>query len=82
MAVRSDISDMFRKKEDGEAIKATSENYGSIFMCMPCYTAVSNRADEISVRYYNDAIAQMRAMEARLQAEISSLRVSMSFANR
>jgi len=82
MAVRSDISDMFRKKEDGEAIKATSSNYGSIFMCMPCYTAVSNRADEISVRYYNDAIAQMRAMEARLQAEISSLRVSMSFANR
>ena len=76
MAVRSDITDMFRKKEENEALKASSQNYTSIFMCMPCYTAVSNRADEIAVTYYNDAIAQMRAMEARLRAEIASVRLS------
>ena len=79
MAVRSEISDMFRKKEENEALRASSQNFSSIFMCMPCYTALSNRADDIAVGYYNDAIAQMRAMEARLQAQISSLSMRMSF---
>ena len=82
MAVRSNITDMFRKKEEEEAIRSTDSGFSTIYMCMPCYSAVSNRADEISRAYYDDAIAQMRAMEARLQAEISSLRLSMSYSNR
>ena len=34
---------------------------------------MSNRADEISYGYHQKAMAEMRAMEARLQAEINSL---------
>lgn len=51
-----------------------------IYICRACYTAVSNRSDEISKRYYNQAIQQMQAMEARLQAEIAALQSQIAFA--
>ncbi len=79
MAVRSEFTDMFRNKEENEAVKSSGDNYSDIFMCLPCYSALSNRANEIAVSYYNDAMSQMRAMEARLQAEIAAVRMSASF---
>ena len=44
-----------------------------IYVCRACYSAVSNRSDEISRGYYNSAIDEMRNMESRIQAEIASL---------
>ena len=51
-----------------------------IYICRACYSAVSNRSDEISRAYYNEAIKEMRAMEARLQAEIAALQSQIAFA--
>ena len=41
---------------------------------------MSNRSDEISQQYYNQAMQQMQAMEARLQAEIAALESQIAFA--
>lgn len=51
-----------------------------IYICRACYSAVSNRSDEISQQYYNQAMQQMQAMEARLQAEIAALESQIAFA--
>ncbi len=82
MAVRSEISDMFRGKEESEAIRSTDENFNTLYMCMPCYTAISNISDEISRKYYEAAIAEIRATEARIMAEIAALRMANISYNR
>ena len=41
---------------------------------------MSNRSDEISREYYNQAVQEMRAMEARLQAQIAALQSQIAFA--
>ena len=51
-----------------------------IYICRACYTAISNRSDEISREYYDQAIREMRAMEARLQAQIAGLQSQIAFA--
>ena len=51
-------------------------------MCKPCFTAISNRSDEISRGYYDRTMAEMTAMEARLMAEIRSVRASIAMASR
>lgn len=51
-----------------------------IYICRACYTAISNRSDEISKAYYDQAMQQMAAMEARLQAQIAALQSQISFA--
>ncbi|MBO4503049.1 MAG: hypothetical protein J5707_05320 [Candidatus Methanomethylophilus sp.] len=77
-AVRADIEPVFRKMSDGDVVKPLSDDAESIYICVPCYTAISNRSDEISREYYEMAMREMRAMEARLEAEISSIRISAS----
>ncbi|MDO5853201.1 MAG: hypothetical protein Q4Q62_03940 [Thermoplasmata archaeon] len=51
-----------------------------IYICRACYSAISNRSDEISKRYYQQTMQQMQAMEARLQAEIAALQSQIAFA--
>lgn len=51
-----------------------------IYICRACYTAISNRSDEIAQSYYQDAMQHMQAMEARLQAEIVALQSQIAFA--
>ncbi len=58
----------------------TREDPKHIYICRACYTAISNRSDEISKGYYDQAVMQMQAMEARLQAEIAALQSQISFA--
>ncbi len=82
MAMRADIEPVFQKMTDNDVVKPISDDSRSVYVCMPCYTAISNRSDEVSRVYYERALADMRAMEARLQAEISSLRFSMSMNRR
>ena len=53
---------------------------GHIYICRACYSAVSNRSDEISREYYNQAVQEMRAMEMRLQAQIAALQSQIAFA--
>lgn len=79
MAVRSTISEMFRNRESSDVIRTADDDFRSIYICMPCYTAVSNRSDEISKGYYDQAISEMRAMEARLEMEIASIRTELTF---
>lgn len=73
MSIRSNITPMFREREN-DLIRTADEDFGSIYVCMPCYSAISNRADDISRDYFSQAMAEMRAMEARLQAQISAVR--------
>lgn len=82
MAMPADIEPVFQKMTDGDVVKPISDDCRDVYVCMPCYTAISNRSDEVSRVYYERAMADMRAMEARLQAEIASLRFSMSMSRR
>lgn len=82
IAVPSPVEGAFRKADEGKMIKSCSEDSKSIYMCMPCYNAISNRADQISQKYYDQSIQQMRAMEARLEAEIQSVRSSIIMVRR
>ncbi|MCL1979152.1 MAG: hypothetical protein FWG60_03230 [Methanomassiliicoccaceae archaeon] len=78
LAMPSDISPFMRKSDD-EILKSAPSDYNSIYVCKPCYSAISKRSDEIARQYHERAMQEMRAMEARLEAEIRSLstRISM-----
>ena len=67
-------------KGDKPAARSKPGDFKHIYICRACYSAVSNRSDEISRGYYEQAIVEMRAMEARLQAEIAALQSQISFA--
>jgi hypothetical protein len=69
----SEISPMLLKSGEGEPIKSDSDDHNSIYACRACYRGISIRADEIAKVYYNQAMGEMRAMEARLNAEIAAL---------
>ncbi len=69
----SEISPMLLKSGEGEPIKSDSDDHNSIYACRACYRGISIRADEIAKVYYNQAMEEMRAMEARLNAEIAAL---------
>lgn len=75
----ADVSPALDKDDNGVA-KSKPEGSTQIYICRACYSAVSNRSDEISQDYYNRAMAEMRAMEARLQTEIAALQTQISFA--
>lgn len=65
------------KASSAAASRADSQH---IYICRACYTAVSNRSDEISRTYYQQTMQHMQAMEARLQAEIAALQTQIAFA--
>ncbi|MDR3206518.1 MAG: hypothetical protein LBT41_05465 [Candidatus Methanoplasma sp.] len=73
LAMSSDITPFMRATND-DLLKSAPDSFQSIYVCRPCYTAISRKSDEIAKGYHNIAIAEMRAMEARLQAEIASVR--------
>jgi hypothetical protein len=45
----------------------------SIYVCRACYLAISKRADAIAKQYHDVAMAEMRAMEARLNQRINAV---------
>lgn len=67
-------------KDKTDAAAASREDVKHIYICRACYTAISNRSDEISKSYYDAAMREMAAMEARLQAEIAALQSQVAFA--
>jgi len=77
LAMSSDISPFMRKSDD-DILKSAPVDYNSVYVCRPCYTAISRRSDEIARQYHERAMQEMRAMEARLQAQISSMRAAMA----
>lgn len=82
VAQNATVSQMFVKGEkSGEVLPfAEGSDNGSptqIYICMPCFTAISNRANQISIGYYNEAMKNLRETEARLQRQIDALSVSV-----
>ena len=75
----ADVSPALDDKDKPTA-RSRPEDYEHIYICRACYSAVSNRSDEISREYYNQAVQEMRAMEARLQAQIAALQSQIAFA--
>ncbi|MDR3282832.1 MAG: hypothetical protein LBS92_04385 [Candidatus Methanoplasma sp.] len=73
LAMSSDITPFMRATND-DLLKSAPDSFQSIYVCRPCYTAISRKSDEIAKGYHDKAMAEMRAMEARLQAEIASIR--------
>ncbi len=65
-----------------KAAKSKPEDSKHIYICRACYSAVSNRSDEIAKGYHVQAMQEMRAMEARLQAQIAALQSQIAFARR
>ncbi|MCQ2070434.1 MAG: hypothetical protein MJZ68_04835 [archaeon] len=74
MAMRSTINPVFRTSTENDIIKPISDDCNSVYVCVPCYTAISNRSDDISRAYYDESIRQLRATERELRAEIESVR--------
>lgn len=72
LAMSSDITPYMRPSDE-DVLRSAPSDYNSVYVCRPCYTSISRRSDEISKQYYDKAMAEMRAMEARLQAEIASI---------
>lgn len=75
----ADISPALDDSPD-KAVKSMDPSGAHIYICRACYTAVSNRADDIAKGYHDVAMREMRAMEARLQAEIAALQSQITFA--
>ena len=76
LAMPSDISPFMRKCDD-DILKSSPADFNSIYVCRPCYSSISKRSDEIAKQYHERAMQEMRAMEARLQAQISSMNATM-----
>jgi hypothetical protein len=72
LAMSSEITPFMRKSDD-DILQSTPSDYNSVYVCKPCYTSISRRSDEIARQYHEAAMQEMRAMEARLRAEISSM---------
>ncbi|MCL2509507.1 MAG: hypothetical protein FWF07_00305 [Methanomassiliicoccaceae archaeon] len=81
VAMSSDISPFMRKSDD-DILKSAPADYNSIYVCRPCYSSISRRADDIAKQYHERAMQEMRAMEARLQAQINNLSTTMSLLRR
>jgi tetratricopeptide (TPR) repeat protein len=77
LAMSSEISPFMRKSDD-DILQSAPTDYNSVYVCRPCYTSISRRSDEIAKKYHDVAMQEMRAMEARLRAEISSMYSMMS----
>ena len=75
-AMSSDISPCLRTG-DG-ILKSADEKFQNIYVCRACYSSISRRADAISQYYYGKSQEDMRAMEARLQAEIAALQTEIT----
>lgn len=74
----ADVSPALDKDSNGAA-KSKPADFDHIYICRACYSAVSNRSDEISRQYYDQAIRDLRATEARLQAQIAALETQIAF---
>lgn len=72
----SDVSPALDK--DSSANRTSPMDGEHIYICRACYSAVSKRADEISKGYYDMAIDELRAVEARLDSRIDSLESQIS----
>lgn len=75
----ADVSSALEEGNAGAA-KSSPEDSRHIYICRACYSAVSNRADEISKEYYDHAMNELRATEARLMAAIAALETQIAFA--
>ena len=68
----SEVTPLMRSGGKDDILESAPSNYDSVYVCRPCYTAISKKSDEIASRYHQAAMSEMRAMEARLRAEIQS----------
>jgi len=67
----SEMTPLMRSTGD-DILQSAPSDYDSVYVCRPCYTAISKKSDEIAARYHQAAMSEMRAMESRLRAEIQS----------
>jgi hypothetical protein len=78
-AAPADISPALAKESQDEGTnKNRAPDNKHIYICRACYSGMSNRADEIALGYHQRAMAELRATEARLQAEIAALQREIS----
>ncbi|MDR2698308.1 MAG: hypothetical protein LBB30_01350 [Candidatus Methanoplasma sp.] len=77
LTMSSDVSPFMRKEKD-DILQSAPADYSSVYVWRPCYSSISRRSDEIARQYHDRAMQEMRAMEARLQAEIRSMYTTMS----
>jgi hypothetical protein len=74
----SDISPQLKKKDADNPLPSADDEYTSIYVCRACYSAISRRADTIAKHYHEISMNEMRAMDARIQAEIIALQAQIS----
>ena len=75
MPVVADISPMVRSSGE-DMVKTMSDDHRCIYMCKPCYSSMSTRAEEISQMYYQMAMREIRRIEMEMEAKITAMRGS------
>ena len=77
ITMSSEITPFMRTEQD-DIQKSAPENFESVYVCRPCYSAISRRADVISKQYFDRGMQELRNTEARLQMEIAEVRAYAS----
>lgn len=77
-SVPADVSPSL--KDSASSAADSRKDSEHIFICRACFTAISNRSDEISRKYYDQTMKEMRAMEERLRAQIAAVESQVAFA--
>ncbi|UAL07664.1 MAG: hypothetical protein KRP56_07640 [Candidatus Methanogranum gryphiswaldense] len=68
----------FMKSAQDDLLKSAPADFESVYVCRPCYSAISRRSDAIANKYYQDAIKDLRETEMRLRLEIAEVRASVA----
>lgn len=74
VTMSSEITPFMRTNSQDDLLKSAPNDFESVYVCRPCYSAISRRSDAIANKYYQDAIRELRATEARLELEIAAVR--------
>jgi len=63
----------FMQKTGDDVLISMSDDRQSIFVCTPCFTSISRRADAIAKDYHNASVRLIREVESNLNYRINAL---------
>lgn len=81
-ALPSDISPALRTPPGREPLTSETEDHEAIYACRACHSSITKKADEIAQRYHENAMSEIRATEARMQAELYAIHSQLSYLRR
>jgi len=71
ISMPTEVTPLLKNSKQASPLPSTGNDV-SMYVCKACYVAISKRADAIAFEYHKSAMAEMRAMEARLINYVNS----------